>query len=185
MFADDEKKVKPLKKITRKRLKNIGLYYLKRFETSTDNLRFVLKRRVDKYAFANSDFDKAEAYQWIEELIEEFKKLNYVDDERYAAFKVKSYLSSGKSAKYIHGKLKQKGISDDIVEDLLEEQNYNPLSSALKIAKKKRIGPFRKDEEERRAFRQKDMVKLVQAGFDYDTVLTVLDYDSISCADEF
>lgn len=177
MFAEAEKKVKTVRKITKKRLKNIGLYYLKRFESSTENLRSVLKRRVDKYAFIFSDFDKVEAYQWIDELIEEFEGLGYIDDERYATIKVKAYINSGKSAKYIQGKLRQKGVDEQTVENLLNEQEYNPFEMALKFAKKKKIGPFRERDEERAELKQKDMTKLVQAGFDYDTVLEVLDYN--------
>ena len=46
------------KKITPQRLKNIALYYLKRFETSEYNLRSVLKRRIDDYAYWNKEFNK-------------------------------------------------------------------------------------------------------------------------------
>ena len=90
-FDAPQNKKKVLKKITKQRLKNIGLYYLERFESSVQNLRDVLKRRVDKYAYENKDFDKAQAYQWIEEVLEEFQKLNYVNDERYAELKIKDY----------------------------------------------------------------------------------------------
>jgi regulatory protein len=57
----------------------------------------------------------------------------------------------------------------------LDEEEYNPLEMALKLAKRKKIGPYRLAEN-RREFRQKDMGTLVRAGFDYDTVCEVLDY---------
>ena len=44
-----------IKKITPQRLKNIGLYYLQRFESSVENLRGVLRRRVDAYAKENPE----------------------------------------------------------------------------------------------------------------------------------
>ena len=44
-----------------------------------------------------------------------------------------------------------------------------------KFAKKKKIGRFRKDEEEQKANRQKDLATLVRAGFDYDIAKTVLE----------
>ena len=50
MFTSKTKKSKP-KIPTKARLRNIALYYLKRFESSEDSLRAVLKRRIDKYAF--------------------------------------------------------------------------------------------------------------------------------------
>ena len=170
-----ERKRKPQKKITPQRLKNIGLYYLKRFESSVENLRSVLRRRIDAYARENPDWKKEQGYQWAEEVLAEFERLHYLDDSRYAEVKVRSYLNSGKPARYIENKLKAKGISADKVSEILSEQEYNPFDMALRLAKRKKIGPYR-PEENRREFRQKDMATLVRAGFDYDVVCDVLDY---------
>lgn len=173
-YEENSKKVKPLRKITKQRLKNISLYYLKRFESSVDNLRQVLRRRVNKYAFQNPDFNKQEAFAWIEEILADFERLHYLDDARYTEIKVRSYLNAGKPARYIKNKLQQKGISETEVTEILDMQEYNPREMALKFAKKKKIGPFRPDEESRRENRQKDMAALVRAGFDYDVVCDVL-----------
>ena len=56
----------------------------------------------------------------------------------------------------------------------MDMQEYNPREMALKFAKKKKIGPFRPDEESRRENRQKDMAALVRAGIDYNVVRDVL-----------
>lgn len=169
------RKRKPQKKITPQRLKNIGLYYLKRFESSVENLRAVLRRRIDAYARENPEWKKEQGYQWAEDVLAEFERLHYLDDARYAEIKIRSYLNSGKPARYIENKLKQKGISADKVSEILSEQEYNPFDMALKLAQRKKIGPYRADEE-RREFRQKDMATLVRAGFDYDVVCEVLNY---------
>ena len=68
------------------------------------------------------------------------------------------------------------GIDDDLVEAVLAEQEFDPFQNALKLAKKKRIGPFRALEM-RSEFRQKDMAVLARAGFDYDVVKKVMDFD--------
>ena len=169
------KQRKPQKKITPQRLKNIGLYYLKRFESSVENLRNVLRRRVDAYARENPEWKKDEAYKWIENVLAEFERLHYLDDARFTEIKVRSYLSAGKPARYIQNKLREKGIKEADIEEILQEQEYNPLEMALRLAKRKKIGPYRA-EEQRREFRQKDMGTLVRAGFDYDIVCEVLDY---------
>ncbi len=49
----------------------------------------------------------------------------------------------------------------------MAEQEYNPEELALKLAKKKKIGPFLRDETARKEYRQKDLAVLVRAGFDY------------------
>ena len=46
------------KKITPVRLKNIALYYLKRFETTQAGLRAVLKRRVDAYWYYDKELGR-------------------------------------------------------------------------------------------------------------------------------
>lgn len=168
---------KSLKKITPQRLKNIALYYLKRFESSEYNLRSVLKRRVDDYAYYNKDFDKNEAYCWLDDLMGDFVRLGYVNDERYAEIKIRAYLSAGKSPRYILNKLKEKGIDENLADKLLNEQEYDDFESALKLAKKKKIGPYCADENLRKERRSKDMGVLIRAGFDYDVVLKVLDYE--------
>lgn len=171
------RKRKPQKKITPQRLKNIGLYYLKRFESSVENLRSVLRRRIDAYARENPEWNKQEAYGWAEEVLSEFERLHYLDDSRYAEIKVRSYLNSGKPARYIETKLKAKGINAAEIAEILVEQEYNPLEMALKLAKRKKIGPYRAAES-RREFRQKDMATLVRAGFDYDVVCEVLNREA-------
>ena len=173
-YTDKPIKKKNLKKITKQHLKNIALYYLKRFESSVENLRQVLKRRTNDYAYQNPEFNKNEAYTWIEEILSDFQKLKYLDDNRYADIKIRSYLNAGKPARYIKIKLQQKGISEYLIDDILSEQSFNPFEMALKLAKKKKIGPYRKDEELRKANRQKDLATIVRAGFDYDVACEVI-----------
>ena len=72
--AEKRKAKKPLKKITKQRLKNIALYYLKRFESSEANLRRVLLKRINDYAYQNPEFVKADAYEWVDELLDDFKR---------------------------------------------------------------------------------------------------------------
>ena len=177
-IAEKSKKIRIPKKITKIRLQNIALYYLQRFDTSVQKLREVLQKRVNDYARFDSEFNKSEAYQWIEELIEKFADCHYLDDARFAENKVRSYLAVGKSKRYIENKLKEKGVSEDIIDECFDAAEYNPWEVILNFARKKKIGGFRENEEKRRELRQKDMGTLVRAGFDYDMVVRILDYVS-------
>lgn len=171
----EKQKKNLIKKITPTRLSNIALYYLKRFETTKAKLRDVLRRRVDAYAYYDKAFDKTEAYGWIDDLVEKYAQLRYVDDVRFAEFKIRDYLAAGKSYRYILGKMKEKGVSEDIVADLFAREEYNPYEAALKLAKKKKIGPYEPDAQKRKERRNKDLAVLLRAGFDYDIALKVLD----------
>ena len=68
MFTSKTKKSKP-KIPTKARLRNIALYYLERFESSEDNLRAVLRRRIDKYAFFDKEYNPEQAYLWVDEIV--------------------------------------------------------------------------------------------------------------------
>ena len=99
-------------------------------------------RRVNDYAYQNPGYDTSEALGWIEELLADFERYGYLNDNRFAELKIRDYLAAGKSARYIKGKLLQKGISEDETERLLAEQEYNPEELALKLAKKKKSDRF-------------------------------------------
>ena len=178
--TEQPKRKRPAKKITPQRLKNIGLYYLKRFESSVENLRSVLQKRVNQYARENPEFNKQEAYQWVENVLAEFEKLHYLDDERFTEIKVRHYLAVGKPARYIQNKLREKGVANAQIDEMLDDFGYNPQEMALKLAKRKKIGPFRPNEEARKLNRQKDMAALIRAGFDYDVVAEIMGMDFIA-----
>lgn len=178
-WQEHTKKTKVLRKITKQRLKNIALYYLKRFESSVANLRSVLRRRVNDYAYHTPDFARQEAYDWIEEILQDFLRIGYLNDERYAELKVKNYVLAGKSQRYIQGKLREKGIDENIVEAMIAEQDFNPFEAALKLAKKRKIGPYSQTEEIRKERRSKDLAILVRAGFDYDVAVKVLELEDV------
>ncbi len=174
MLSENKCVKKRLKKITGQRLRNIALFYLKRFETSQANLRAVLKRRIDEYAYYDKDFNKSEAYAWADEIIADFVRLRYVDDARFAEIKIRDYINAGKSPRYILGKLKEKGIDENLAEQILSQQEVNPEEAAIKLAKKKKLGPYNPDENSRKERYSKDLAVLVRAGFDYDIAVKVL-----------
>lgn len=176
--SDKPKKVRVLKKISKVRLKNIALYYLRRFESSTDNLRRVLQKRINDYGRQNPEFDREEAFGWAEEIVSDFQRFGYVNDERFAEMRVRDYIRAGKSVRYIKGKLREKGIGEEIIAGALDNYEYDEYETALILAKKKRIGPFRPTAEERIEQRTKDIGTLSRAGFSYDVVQRVMGFAS-------
>lgn len=71
------------KPVTQKRLMNIALYYLSRYESSAENLRRLLDRRIAKTA-AKGGAVPAETEQWVNAVVSEVCRLGYVNDERFA-----------------------------------------------------------------------------------------------------
>lgn len=170
---------KKLRKMTKNRLQNIALYYLERFDSSAANLRQVLKRRVFDYARQTPDFDSAEAENWIDDIIFRFEELGYLNDSRYASFKIDDYLLAGKPERYIRQKMQQKGVSEKVVDEILNNREFDEEAMAARFAAKKRIGPYRADEASRLENRQKDLATLVRAGFGYDIAKKIVGAENI------
>lgn len=158
------------KKITEKRLYNIALYYLSRYEATTGKVRDVLKRRLMTAERRGEEIPN-EAPAWIEKIIAQMVDLGYIDNNRYAENTFRRLTEAGKSVRSIAYKLKQAGLEEDVLSDLIEEQETTPgeldLTSALKLVKKRKLGLYR-PESQRAAYAQKDLAVLGRAGFSYE-----------------
>ena len=91
--------------------------------------------------------------------------------------KAKSLIQRGSSINKIRNYLLSKGINDKYVTKTLDEIKANnedqDFFSAIKVCKKKRIGPAR-DENNRPLFYKKDMGILARSGFNFDTSKRVM-----------
>ena len=165
------------KPVTQKRLMNIALFYLGKYESSSENLRQVLQRRLARAEMKGAEIP-LQAQAWIDAVIEEVKRLGYVDDKRFACSITEKYRKSGKSSKFIRQKLIQAGISSEMqqealtVDDAADEKD-SELQAALRLVRKKKLGAFRPQEERQRC-RKKDLAVLARAGFSYQTAVEAL-----------
>ena len=159
-----------VKKITQKRLENITLYYLQRYESCSSKLRSMLKRRVLRAKMQLGEIPD-EANDWIENIIKRMQELGYIDDKRYAQNTFRRLQNAGKSTRFIAGKLKQSGIVADTIDELIEEQETTPdemdLNAARRLVKRKKIGYLRPSAEQE-SMRQKDLAVLGRAGFSFE-----------------
>ncbi len=181
--ARKPRKPKVVRKMTENRLANIALHYLERYSSSEQNLRQVLERRVMKAAHAHPETDIDEAKGWIDALIVRYVEVGLLNDGAYAEAKTRSGLERGEAPRVIAMKLAQKGVSKEISDAALEnlsEDFPNPeLRAALTLVRKKRIGPYRIDEEKRKEMREKDLAKMARAGFSYDMTKRMIDAENI------
>ncbi|MBQ4472593.1 MAG: RecX family transcriptional regulator [Alphaproteobacteria bacterium] len=149
------------KPLTPKRLENIALYYLDRFDASSTKLRQVLLRRLQKQKMSDTPVDP-NALKWIENVIQKCVDLGYIDDKRYVENAVRRLSAGGKSARFIQQKLLSEGLDADLIQSFL--QIDDDLTRAQTFVTKKHLG---KDYE-------KDLAKLARAGFSYDVARRAL-----------
>lgn len=165
-----------VKKITPKRLENIALYYLQRYESSTAKLRAVLKRRILRAKMQGCEIPE-QADIWIEDIIRKMVDLGYVNDIRYAQNTFRRLHNAGKSTRFIAGKLKQDGITPDDFDALTQAQQIScdelDLNAARRLVDKKKLGFHRSEKSQKENF-QKDLAVLGRAGFSYEIACAAL-----------
>lgn len=167
------------RKATPKSLENAALHYLERFATSSENLRRVLLRRVRRSA-EHHGTDPDEGMAWVDDLISRFRKSGLLDDRLYTEGRVASLRRRGDAARKVRGKLRQKDVDADLIEAVLGEEDENAeFLAATTLARRRRLGPWRADDDQRKERREKDLAALARAGFSYDTALLIIDAESV------
>ncbi len=165
-----------VKQITQKRLENIALYYLQRYESSCFKLENVLKRRILRTKMQGAEIP-ADANKWVVEVVQKMQNLGYIDDKRYAENTLRRLQNAGKSVRFIMGKLKQDGILPDTINTLMDAQEKSgdemDIDAARRFVDKKKLG-WHRPPDKRQEMYQKDLAALGRAGFSYETAARVL-----------
>ncbi len=160
-------------------LERAALHYLERFSASADSLRRVLMRKIDRAARESGD-DPTIGAALVEPLIARFLELGFLDDQRYAELKAQGLFRRGTSRRVIRATLQQKGVDTDHVEAALAAVHDEAgggdidMQAAVKLARRRRLGPFRIDDAVRQQKCAKDMAALARAGFALDIVRRVI-----------
>ena len=124
--------------------------------------------------------NKSNINDLINAVLEDLEQTKFINDKFYSNSKAKSLIQRGSSINKIRNYLLSKGIKDKYISKTLDEIKENnedqDFFSAIKICKKKRIGPSR-DENNRPLFYKKDIGILARSGFDFDTSKRVMDLE--------
>ena len=163
-------------------LKDLAYSYLEKYNPSKQQLKvYLLKKYLTKIKGSKS---KKEVTAIIDEIILNLEKNKILNDEMYSDSKARMFLRRGYSLNKINQSLRSKGIDDKYVKQSIEKIKENEIEpdfvSALKLCKRRRIGPLR-PEGNRELFYKKDMGILARGGFSFDLSKRVLNLDS----DEF
>ena len=169
------------KKNTMLSLKNIALYYLQRYASSSSNLKSVLMRRVYRSsAHHGSSVDEGKAL--VDELVSQLQDLELLNDRTFAEAQAISMHRRGNSLRAIKMKLYQKGLCKDDIEAavraLKKEFEDVEFIAAAALARRRRLGPYR-DGNLRKELYEKDLASLARAGFSYDIAKQVIETETI------
>jgi regulatory protein len=176
-----KRRKKTPRKVSATSLDNAALYYLGRFATSSENLRRVLLRRVERAA-KHHDTDRQACAEMIDQLIGRYLESGLLDDVAYARAQGASLNRRGKSIRAIRSWLKQRYVATDIIDDtitaLAEELGELDLAAAIAYARKRRLGPYRKAEKPPDSL-EKELAALARSGFSYGLARRIVEATDI------
>ena len=186
------KQAKKIKKITPKYLENAGLAYLERFSASSKHFEKVMKRKIKKSLNAHPEIDETQCLEWLKSLIEKFEKYGYLNDTQYALSLAKSSRYKGYAKPLSLKKMLEKGVPkelaihqlkqvDSSITEKLENIDNADFISAIRLCKKRRIGPFAKLALHKKEDYQKSLSALARSGHSYDISVKVLNMTFEEC----
>ena len=162
--------------VTVDEMRNFALAYLDKYAPSKQQLRTYLLKKYLKLSVPN--IKKQDVTQLIDVVLSDLEKSKFINDKFYSESKAKSMIQRGNSINKIRNYLIGKGINDEFIKQTvnkIQEDNIDQdFFSAIKICKKKRIGPAR-TEDNRPLFFKKDISLLARNGFDFETSKKVME----------
>lgn len=162
-------------------MENAALHYLQRYATSSENLRRVLTRKIDRSCRHHGDA-AADFTPLLDTLIARYQETGLLNDAGYAQAKAASLRRQGKSRQAIAAKLKAKGLgAPDIGQAIATADQDRPdddpeFQAALTLARRKKLGPYRPGPAAEPDQRRRDMGTLARAGFSFEIARRVLEF---------
>ena len=159
-------------------MRNFALNYVEKFAPSKQQLKTYL---LKKYLRSKVDnVKRSNISDLIEIVAEDLEKSKFINDKFYSETKAKSLIQRGSSINKNRNYLISKGVGEKYIKNTIEQINENnedqDFFSAIKVCKKKRIGPSR-TEDNRPLFYKKDIGILARSGFDFEVSRRVMELD--------
>ena len=162
--------------LTVEEMRNFAFAYLEKYAPSKQQLKTYLLKKYLKSSVSN--VKKQDVTNLIDIVLSDLENNKFINDRFYSESKAKSMIQKGSSINKIRSYLIGKGIDDKFIKETVSKIQDNnsdqDFFSAIKLCKKKRIGPAR-TEDNRSLFYKKDISLLARNGFDFETSKKVME----------
>ena len=162
--------------VTVDEMRRFAFAYVEKYAPSKQQLRTYLLKKYLTLSVPN--VKKQDVTNLIDIVLSDLEKNKFINDKFYSESKAKSMIRRGSSINKIRNYLIGKGVNDEFIKDTVnkinEDNSDQDFFSAIKICKKKRIGPARIDDN-RPLFYKKDISLLARNGFDFETSKKVME----------
>ena len=160
-------------------MRRFSFNYIEKYAPSKQQLRTYLLKKYFRSKIPSTN--RKNIADLIDIVLEDLEKSRFINDEFYSSSKAKSLIKRGSSINKIRNYLLLKGIKNKYIENTIQKINNEnkdqDFFSAIKLCKKKRIGPSR-NQDNRTLFYKKDIALLARAGFDFEISKKVMEIDT-------
>ena len=157
-------------------MRKFSFSYIEKYAPSKQQLKTYLLKKYLK--LKTEKVKKQDIKDLIDVVTEDLEKSKFLSDKFYSESKAKSLIQKGSSINKIRNYLISKGIKDQQIKETIDKINENnedqDFFSAIKLCKKKRIGPSRV-EDNRPLFYKKDISILARNGFNFEISKRVME----------
>ena len=149
-------------------LRDLAYSYIEKYNPSKQQIKtYLLKKYLKKFQGSKQ---KKEVTEIIENIVSNLEKSHFLNDSLYSDSRARMLFRRGYSLNKISHTLKSKGIEEKHIrlslEKIKNDKSDPDFLSAMKICKKRRIGPMR-PQPNRELYYKKDMGILARSGFNY------------------
>lgn len=168
--VEPEYNKKPRPPLDKAALERLAIHYVGRYATTRAKLKSYLARKVKERGWEGERPD-------LDALAEKLSALGYVDDSAFASARAASMQRRGYGERRVSQALRAAGIEDHDAAEATEQIKDGALDAALRLARRKRIGPYATAPEDRET-QQKAFAAMMRAGHSFEIVRRVLNASS-------
>src|SRR5690349_6505511 len=149
------------------KLNELALRYVSRFATTRAKLRSYLARKLRERGWEGArEPDPGR-------IAERFAEQGYIDDSSYAMAKSRSLTERGYGRRRVLDALRAAGVEEDESNEARDYVEAEAMTSALRFAKRRRIGPFATSEPTDPRERDKALAAMIRAGHSFEIAKAV------------
>ena len=158
---------KPRPPLNEEKLNELALTYVGRFATTRAKLSRYLARKLRERGWNGANAAP------IDDIVERCARNGYIDDAAFAMSKARSLTGRGYGSARVRQSLRADGVCEDDSRPAESYAEQEAVDAALRLAKRKRIGPFSAVPMEREA-REKALAAMVRGGHKFRLAKAIL-----------
>lgn len=151
------------------RLDAIALRYVGRYATTRAKLVDYLKRKLSERGWEGEGDAK------VIELAQRMADLGYVDDRAFALARASAHASRGLGSRRLMRALRAAGVEEADSGEAVDLANIHLVDSALRLAQRRKFGPFANRVPETPKEREKAIAAMIRGGHQFDLARAIVD----------